>query len=167
MRKRYLGGKYAIHLHLLIPMVYELANHPNTSQIDVICDIMGHGLQVDKIKATKYKCQKISKIIESQWFAEIYDNYKQKFPNDASAATIWKNKWSDDMDPIDTIKSNRNSFWIKTVTVAPPHREMENIHIYTYTIAIWFKIWYHDEVKKRFAVVLKLSCNGTEKGQLY
>ena len=65
MRKRYLEGKYAINTNIPIPKIYELENHAYISPIDVIRDIMGHGLPVDEIRATNYTTQQISKISES------------------------------------------------------------------------------------------------------
>ena len=92
MRKRYLECKYAINTNILIPKIYELENHAYISPIDVICDIMGHGLPVDEIRATNYTTQQISKISESQRAAEIYKNFIQRFPDDSSARAIWINE---------------------------------------------------------------------------
>ena len=76
------------------------------------------------------------------WFSFIVDS---------SARAIWINEWSDDMDPMDSIKSNRNSVWIKTVTVAPPHGKRENIHSrFSCFVLLRFVFFYH--------FVLPISC---------
>ena len=167
MRKRYLEGKYAINSNLPIPKIHELEDHAYISPIDVIRDIMGHGLPLDEIKAITHEKQQVTKISESQRAIEIYQNFLQRFPDDSSAISIWINEWSDDMDPMDSIKSNRNSVWIKTITVSPPHGKREKLHLYTYPIAIGLKKSCHEEVEEKFAADLKLLCKGTELGLFY
>ena len=48
MRNTYLKGKYSINGNLLIPTIHQLENDTYISPIDVICDLLGHVLPLDK-----------------------------------------------------------------------------------------------------------------------
>jgi len=46
-------------------------------------------------------------------------------------------EWSDDFDPSSSSKSNRNSCWVKTVTIIPAfERSSTNREKWTYPIAV-------------------------------
>ena len=50
MGKRYLKGKRSINSYLPIPTICQLEGYTYISWINVICDLLGHGLPSDKIK---------------------------------------------------------------------------------------------------------------------
>jgi hypothetical protein len=71
-------------------------------------------------------------------------------------------EWSDDFDPAKSIKDNRGSAWIKTVTIRPPHlkgNECSN----TYVIAVGPKGDSHDAVEEAFAKELEELRSGNTK----
>ena len=90
-----------------------------------------------------------------------------RFPEDSIVITVWMNEWSDDFDPYDSIKSNRFSVWLKTITIAPPHGIKHLRHLYTYPVAIGLKNTSHEEVEKAFATDLELLSKGTKVSQFY
>ena len=73
--------------------------------------------------------------------------YCQKNPNEI--LVILGLLWSNDFDPNISIKSNRGSVWIKTLTFVA-----ENTHInderYTYPISIGLKSNDHEKIERMF-----------------
>jgi hypothetical protein len=58
---------------------------------------------------------------------------------------LWMNEWSDDADPNSSIKSNRGSFWFKSVTISPTKRMIHSMS-HTYPLAMGHKNANHDLV---------------------
>ena len=61
------------------------------------------------------------------------------------------------------MKSNRNSIWIKTVTISPVHGMKNDSHHNTYPISLGPKNSSHESVEVRFKNDLKLLLNGSTK----
>jgi hypothetical protein len=56
--------------------------------------------------------------------------------------------WSDDFEPNKSIKSNRQSVWIKTVTLIVKNDTNENVSRFTYPVAVGNKETVHEEVEQ-------------------
>ena len=68
--------------------------------------------------------------------------------------------WSDDFEPNQFSKTNRNSIWIKTFTIGTVHNEGQQLRA-TYPCAVGRKNVSHDAVEKRMADESKQLRSGT------
>ena len=71
-------------------------------------------------------------------------------------------EWSDDFEP-NKMKSNRNSIWIKTVTISPVNGMKKDSHHNTYPISLGPKNSSHESVEVRFKEDLKQLRNGSTR----
>ena len=71
-------------------------------------------------------------------------------------------EWSDAFEP-NHMKNNRNSVWVKTVTVSPVHKMSNNSHHNTYPLSFGPKNSCHEIIEKRFkADLIELKSGGTK-----
>ena len=68
-------------------------------------------------------------------------------------------QWSDDFDPNSSIKCNRGSVWIKTVSFLTEDNDIKDI-TNTYVISIGDKGSNHDAIETLYLKELKDLCNG-------
>ena len=172
MRHLYLEGKTSFIPNLPRPNVIRLQRHAYVSVIDCIADILAHGLELDTINAGSAAVPQFpdfQKNSESQHCRNIYDR--------AHATTIstenehhpliclWINEWSDGFEPSYSVKANRGSAWLKTITISPPANKVHSLE-YTYPIAVGRSSSPHEEVERLFADDLRKLANATD-GRLF
>ena len=135
MRHLYLEGKTSFIPNVPRPNVIRLQRHAYVSIIDCIADILAHGLDLDTINAGSAcgdndtaavsQFPASQKNSESQHCREIYDRaqaisaittYNEHHP----LICLWINEWSDGFKPSYSVKANRGSAWLKTITIPPP-----------------------------------------------
>ena len=162
IRKRYIDGKYSINDNLPMPTIHDLERHSYISIIDIVKHMLGHGMSFDTIQSYKsLSDNKVSCIGQSMRAKEILNNSAIRFP-DGNVMPLWIIEWSDDFDPNDSIKANRGSVWLKTVTICMPPRITKNQHLYTYPIAIGEKGDSHEEVEDKFLWDMAILSGNTE-----
>ena len=153
IRSRYMEGRHAIYPNLPIPPVQELKEHSYVSPIDVIKDILGHGLPFDLISQPQYlsgESPLVTRIGESQRANEIKLNANLLYSRNNDVIPLWIIEWSDDFAPTNSLRASKNSVWFKIITVAPPHDGLYPPHLYTYPIAMGPKGVDHEEVESKF-----------------
>ena len=85
-------GRHAIYPNLPIPPVQELKEHSYVSPIDVIKDILGHGLPFDLISQPQYLSSDfplVTQIGESQRAHEIKTNANLLYPLNNDVIPLW------------------------------------------------------------------------------
>ena len=123
-------GKYSLLHNLPCPHIHELKNHAYVSIIDIVKDLLAHGLPVDQFLEDKDPPKNVVRILHSLHALEIYKNALKRFPH-GNVLPLWIIEWSDDFDPNDSVKNNRGSIWLKTVTISVPHGTEANVHLPT------------------------------------
>ena len=85
IRKYYIESKYSICDNLPIPCIQNLTNHAYISPIDIIRNILGHGLPLDKIQDLvsdnkgSFTTNNVSMISQSAHCQKILKNSKKRF----------------------------------------------------------------------------------------
>lgn len=150
LRAKYVKGKHALLPNLPRPPVQRIGDHAYVSLIDCVADLLGHGLPVDSIERNGGNLT-VSKISESLKAQHIRDNAeKMSHDENADLLVLYVTEWSDGFEPSLSIKGNRGSCWIKSVTIAPPPEKIHSL-THTYPIALGQDGDSHEEVEDRFA----------------
>jgi hypothetical protein len=179
MRHLYLEGKTSFIPNLPRPNVIRLQRHAYVSVIDCIADILAHGLDLDTINtgsacrdndtaAVSHQFPAFQKNSESQHCREIYDRAQATISTNNEhhpLICLWINEWSDGFEPSYSVKANRGSAWLKTITISPPPNKVHSLE-YTYPIAVGRSTSTHEEVERLFADELTKLANNTE-GRLF
>jgi len=163
IRSMYSEGKYAILPNLPRPQVTIIDNHAYVSIKECVADLLGHGVEVDVLNRTGWDSihPEVSKISESRRGQQIVRNCEQMHCGD-HVLCLFANEWSDDFEPSYSIKGNRGSAWIKTITISPPHTSLHSL-THTYPIAIGRKGSSHEAIEQRLAEeLLDLSLGGNQ-----
>jgi hypothetical protein len=71
---------------------------------------------------------------------------------------LYANEWSDGCEPHYSVKANRGSAWLKTVTISPQQGNKHGLS-YTYPVAFGKSSCSHEEVEEQFAEDLKKLSN--------
>ena len=156
IRRMYVRGKHAILPNLPQPKVQWLGNHGYVSLRDCIADLLGHGTEVALLD-NKRKRDDISCIEDSPCCRSIWKNATALYPGE-DILCMFAVEWSDDFEPSTSVKSNRGSVWLKSVTISPPHGQQHQLS-HTYPVAIGSKDDNHEPIEVAFAKELHaLSC---------
>lgn len=127
IRRMYIDGDYSLAKHLPIPEVLMMNEHSYVSIFDVIADfLLRENDIIDDI--SNYNIIVESNVIgndmhifKSEKIKEIIIDANQRLQTlgnvTNSIVPIFLTFWSDDFDPNKSIKNNRQSVWIKTMTV--------------------------------------------------
>jgi hypothetical protein len=126
-----------------------IGSHAYVSLKDCVADILAHGYEVDIIKPTTDVGQCTASISQSTRAQRILRNAEKLHPG-IKVLPLYLIKWSDGFEPSNSIKSNRGSCWIKTVTISPPSSKIHS-GLYTYPIALGLDKQSHESVEKKFA----------------
>ena len=149
IRKRFLTGRNSILNNLPCPKVDEHDNHSFVTIRSCINDFLSSGKLPKKHRANQNKDDMISCITESKRAYEIYNKAHQMYYDKSSdeVLVILGILWSDDFDPNTSIKSNRGSVWVKTLTFVA-----ENTHANderdTYPLSIGLKSKNHENIER-------------------
>ena len=149
LRAKYVEGKHAILPNLPRPPVQQIGDHAYVSLKDCIADLLGHGLNIDNIELTSSDVT-VCKISETKRAQRILANAMKIAPSNNNVLALYLTEWSDGFEPSLSIKGNRGSCWIKTITVAPPPDSIHSLS-HTYPIALGQDGDSHEEVEERFA----------------
>lgn len=154
LNQRYLKGKHSFMRNIPKPEVKNIGRHGYVSLKSCVADFLArHDFELEEILS--FNGNSVTRISQSERAQEILDSMqridssKLKEPH-VKRLVLHLIEWSDDFDPAKSIKDNRGSAWIKSVTISPLHssrKEFTN----TYPIAIGAKNDAHDEVEEEFA----------------
>ena len=162
LRAKYVEGKYALLPNLPRPPVSMVGDHGYVSLKDCIADLLGHGLDVDNIELANPET--VMRISETKRAQRILEN-SIKVNQGKEVLTLYLTEWSDGFEPSLSIKGNRGSCWIKTVTISPPPHQLHSLS-HTYPIALGLDGDSHEEVEEKFASEL-LSFGRGESMEFY
>jgi hypothetical protein len=143
VRRLYVDGVDSVTKHLPIPDVKELAYHSYVSVLDCVADFLysnHHRLRYlsDLKDDNKLDVNDLS-LFNTQRFWEIIDVAKirqveQSVTDDSNIVVLFFKLWSDDFDPNSSSKSNRQSVWVKTLSIFTLTEGGRKV-TYTYPIA--------------------------------
>ena len=161
IRSFYLEGKWAIIPNLPRPTVKTIGEHAYVSLADCLVDLLGHGISVELIENCS-SSEKVCTLSESLRAKTIAKNC-QNISLTNNTLCLYVVEWSDAFEPSSSIKSNRGSVWLKTITISPPHNKLHCM-TNTYPIAIGPHDVDHEDVEQLFAQeLLQFRC-GKEIG---
>ena len=148
IRKYYVEGTYAILPNLPRPKVQMLGDHAYVSLRDCVADLLAHGFELDTI-SKNLPGQAVTKISQSERAQRILHN-AEILHDGTIVLTLYIIEWSDGFEPSSSIKGNRGSCWMKTITISPPANK---VHTFcnTYPIALSPDDGNHEEVERAFA----------------
>jgi len=157
-RNFYLRDKNVIIPNLPRPSVSVVADHAYISLMECVSDLLGHGFPIDDIKdgTPQHKVNQISECVAAK---NIYNNMLNSPLGQHNALCLFIMEWSDAFEPTVSVKSNRGSCWIKTVTISPPPMQLHSIS-HTYPIAIGRDGDSHELVEAKFAAELQAFKSG-------
>ena len=154
----YTTSQHSIYKNIPSPSVFELDNHACVSIECIIDHMLSFGVELNTIDFHSDFGSNIdrNKSIECTKEAEDIINRIKDSNNIAETSNpivIYVILWSDDFEANHTRK-NRNSTWVKTVTICPPKSHTTS-PLYTYPIALGRKGQSHDAVNNYFNSELK------------
>ena len=148
IRKFYTNGKYSIYQNLPCPKTFQMDNHACISLLDILNHSLAMGIELDLFRSSYYKQMVVHNddlhhIKRSRdIFKEVYDTNKD---NDCNPYVFLLIIWSDDFE-VNHTRNNRNSSWLKTVTLIPPPN-MTTSKKHTSVICLGCKNQDHSTVK--------------------
>lgn len=148
IQKLYVRGKHALLPNLPRPKVQMVGSHAYVSLTDCIADLLGHGCSVDCVMPKKPD-EPVIHISQSDRAQRILQNSKLVFPGE-DVMVLYLVEWSDGFEPSISVKSNRGSCWLKTITISPPSHLLHSC-ANTYPIALGMDGESHEEVEELFA----------------
>ena len=151
--KFYTGSQFSIYKNIPSPKVFMMDDHACVSIESIINHMLGFGIKLNSLSLNQKFDQLVSRtnVIENTREAEnIINNIKKNDMHQTaeSPIIIYIIMWSDDFEANNTRK-NRNSTWIKTVTICPPTSHITS-PLYTYPISLGRKGNSHDKVNQFF-----------------
>ena len=172
IRRQYVDGVDAVTKHLPIPDIRELKNHSYVSIKDLIADFLLSNRNklkmLDDYKTLHnedpssrldfFYCNRVKQIIRN---ADIAKGSK-----DDPVIVLFLKLWSDDFDPNNSIKSNRQSVWIKTLTICAMTETGHKVS-YTYPISSSAKNADHEEVECLISNELEMLKSGNMQRFFY
>jgi len=148
LRSMYVEGRHALLPNLPRPPVTMVGDHAYVSLIDCVADLLGHGMELDVIERVHHGAV-VRGIGESLRAQRILDN-SERLHCGTKVLTLYVTEWSDGFEPSLSIKGNRGSCWVKTVTISPPPNKLHSLS-HTYPIALGHDGDNHEEVEAKFA----------------
>ena len=141
--------------------VRTVGEHAYVSLNDCMVDLLGHGIPIGLIEddSTSQMVRTISESIRAKSIARR-GQIMAGLGGDSSLC-LYVVEWSDAFEPSSSVKSNRGSVWLKTVTISPPHDKLHSM-TNAYPIAVGPHDVDHEEVEKLFAEELKKFRSGKD-----
>ena len=151
--KYYMNSQYSVFRNIPCPSVFEIEDHACVSIENIINHMLAFGIELNEINLNKQFDQlnsRTNSIENTREFENIIEKIKTQESNvtKLKPIIIYIMIWSDDLKANHTRK-NRNSTWIKTVTICPPRSDTTS-PLYTYPIAMGRKGQCHDKVNEFF-----------------
>ena len=180
IRRMYTDGTDSISKRLPIPNVEKVSNHSYVSLLDCVADFLfsnkiklkllehyhNDSSDFDKLHLlSMFGNERIREIIQDsidrvELHDMVYNLEKQvAIPDHTNVLLLFLKVWSDDFDPNSSIKSNRQSVWVKTVTMFVMSQCGMTV-TRTYPVATSPKGNDHKEVESRFLKELLLLRSG-------
>jgi len=142
---------------LPIPSIEVIGDHTYLSIIHIISDLLANGHKIAKIKTCNN--ENTTSLCSSPFISKVNDRGNLLhigFP----VLNLFIIEWSDAFEP-NKMKNNRNSIWIKTVTISPVNGLSKNSHHNTYPLALGPKNSSHEMIEERFKEDLQILQNGS------
>ena len=157
IRKFYTNGKYSIYKNLPCPKTFQIDNHACTSLIDILNHSLAMGIEINLFRSSYYK----QMIVHNQDLHHIQRSheilnevYEENKVNDCDPYVFFLIIWSDDFE-VNHTRKNRNSTWLKTVTIIPPPN-MTTSKKHTNVVCLGRKNQDHSNVNKFFQDELEM-----------
>ena len=158
IRRMYIDGQQSVVKNLPIPNVSRLKNHSYVSLLDCVSDFLFR--QRDKLSTLEDNINRTHdkndlSLFSSERAMEIVqeaierDEANEEVQGELDVIVLFLKLWSDDFDPNSSIKSNRQSVWVKTVTIFAMTRDGSKVTA-TYPVATAKKGVDHTEVEHLF-----------------
>jgi hypothetical protein len=160
LRRTYIDGRFSINNNLPCPTVKMLSNHSYVLVKESIADFFGHGNHelvkfhhtTPQHSSDKNNFSHVTNVFDTLAGRSILRNCKQRMISQrlycSSVIPVILLFWSDDFEPNKSIKSNRQSVWIKTMTIIVQSTSSTKISSSTYPVAIGKKDIPHEEVEQ-------------------
>jgi hypothetical protein len=133
VRTLFVEGKNAFLPYLPRPDVHFMENQAYVSLTECVADLLAHGVELDNILAADFNDGPVTCISQTVRAKEIYNNACSVHSIDSfnDVVILFVNEWSGGFEPDYSIKGNRGSSWIKTVTICPPPGKIHSLtHMY-------------------------------------
>ena len=140
--KIYLNGSSSIVKSAPHPTIHAIDNHAVVRIKDVIAHVLAQGLKLEDIVISGNTSivynpdDPVTKFTESKYMMNLKMTLQENLDGD-TVLLLNMTEWSDDFDP-NSIKRNKGSIWIKTLTVSLPSDDNETV-VNTYPIALGLK----------------------------
>ena len=165
IRRLYVDGIDSVTKNLPIPTLKQLFNHSYVSITDCIADFLlsnHHQLKLledyegminhSENSMSLFHTERAKEIINE---ASVRRFNPANLSNNNKIVVLFLKLWSDDFDPNSSIKSNRQSVWVKTATIFAMTTDGTKVS-YTYPLATSPKNVDHEEVEFLLCEELKL-----------
>jgi hypothetical protein len=159
LRRMYIDGDNSIAKQLPIPVVGINSDHSFVSILDIIADFL---LNEDMLINDIYNYDNIVNnfitsndmhVFKTSRANEIINNAKRRLNNSPAPQIpiipLFITLWSDDFDPNKSIKNNRQSCWIKTITIFTMDMEGKK-RSSTYPLTLAMKGKNHDIIEQYY-----------------
>ena len=173
IRRMYLDGDVAITKQIPIPEVKMNNDHSIVSLMDCVADfvirtnelihdveewdnVTRNNCVISNNDLHLFRSNRIKSIIKKAKNRIIIDNVRN---SSTPMLVLFITVWSDDFDPNKSIKNNRQSVWIKTITIFTMSKFGEKKKI-TYPVCLAFKGSNHDSVDLQHSLELSSLTSG-------
>ena len=122
IRKFYIKGKFSIYQNLPTPKIFQLDNHACVSISDIIDYSLAIGIEIDLYRSSYHKQMAVDNQDLHhipQTYTILKRVYDDNHNNNCDPYVFLIIIWSDDFE-VNHTRKNRNSTWLKTVTIVPP-----------------------------------------------
>ena len=153
----YTKSKHSILENIPTPRAFEKDNHSCVSIESIINHLLAFGVHFSLIDPEQddTEDQIASSLSLTKEAIDIKERIRSNYPNHVKTGfplILYVILWSDDFEPNQTRK-NRNSVWLKTITICPP-ASLKTSSLYTFPIAMGRKGQSHDIVNEMFNMEL-------------
>ena len=157
-RNTYMEGQDALLQNLPHPIPFQLdSNHSYMRIKDMISHFMALNVRIHELWTRKYVPNDEGKSFSNIYQSPAVNNIMQRVKNlygDENILVLLGIEFSDDFDPNNSIKANRQSVWMKCVTVSPLSTDMHNMET-TFPISFGPKGVSHEIVECHMVKELK------------
>jgi hypothetical protein len=145
------------------PPLFECEGHTYSLYSDCVRDALGKGFDLEVITPTDGATPQVWPIgeVPTTRRCKMLFDLKEHVAGRSPLRTVdlYMNDWSDDADPNPSIKGNRGSLWIKSVTVSPTKKMVHSMS-HTYPLALGRKDADHETVGRLLAADLRTLASG-------
>ena len=163
IRKHYTTGKFSVYQNLPTPKVEQLDNHAWVSIESTLDHALGIGIELNLFRSSYYKHMAIdnSDLYHIQRSRKIFEECYSNNKAVCDPYVILLILWSDDFE-VNHTRKNRNSTWLKTLTIVPP-QNMNTSRKHTHAICLGRKNQDHSFVNKMFQKEIEKLCEPKER----